>query len=187
MGGGAFIVAQRGTVYVTPGPYLPIAKRYARIARNRSKSKPDRQGMRRMLRARTLCYASPGARAAALCICSGFTERTVGASAVAPPPWPPRRHPWPGPRGRSSPGPCQPPPLRTVLSPPSDPPGPESPAAPPPAPSHPRRPCSERIHLALSRVPPLPWHDARRVHPQGAQLSLRPSRSHPRFIQLPRE
>ena len=46
MGGGAFIVAQRGTVYVTPGPYLPIAKRYARIARNRSKSKPDRQGMR---------------------------------------------------------------------------------------------------------------------------------------------
>ena len=27
MGGGAFIVAQRGTVYVTPGPYLPIAKR----------------------------------------------------------------------------------------------------------------------------------------------------------------
>ena len=48
MGGGAFIVAQRGTVYVTPGPYLPIAKRYARIARNRSKSKPDRQGMRRM-------------------------------------------------------------------------------------------------------------------------------------------
>ena len=27
MGGGAFIVARRGTVYVTPGPYLPIAKR----------------------------------------------------------------------------------------------------------------------------------------------------------------
>ena len=26
MGGGAFIIAQRGTVYVTPGPYLPIAK-----------------------------------------------------------------------------------------------------------------------------------------------------------------
>ena len=26
MGGGAFIVARRGTVYVTPGPYLPIAK-----------------------------------------------------------------------------------------------------------------------------------------------------------------
>ena len=26
MGGGAFIVAMRGTVYVTPGPYLPIAK-----------------------------------------------------------------------------------------------------------------------------------------------------------------
>ena len=53
MGGGAFIVAQRGTVYVTPGPYLPIAKRYARIARNRSKSKPDRQGMRRRLSAAT--------------------------------------------------------------------------------------------------------------------------------------
>ena len=45
MGGGAFIVAMRGTVYVTPGPYLPIAKR---CARNRSKSKPDRQGMRRL-------------------------------------------------------------------------------------------------------------------------------------------
>ena len=27
MGGGAFIVARRGIVYVTPGPYLPIAKR----------------------------------------------------------------------------------------------------------------------------------------------------------------
>ena len=27
MGGGAFIVARWGTVYVTPGPYLPIAKR----------------------------------------------------------------------------------------------------------------------------------------------------------------
>ena len=26
MGGGAFLVAWRGTVYVTPGPYLPIAK-----------------------------------------------------------------------------------------------------------------------------------------------------------------
>eukprot|EP01048_Picozoa_sp_COSAG05_P043926 COSAG05_NODE_24566_length_247_cov_751.418919_1_plen_69_part_01 len=26
VGGGAFIVAMRGTVYVTPGPYLPIAK-----------------------------------------------------------------------------------------------------------------------------------------------------------------
>ena len=26
MGGGAFIIARRGTVYVTPGPYLPIAK-----------------------------------------------------------------------------------------------------------------------------------------------------------------
>ena len=26
-GGGAFIVALWGTVYVTPGPYLPIAKR----------------------------------------------------------------------------------------------------------------------------------------------------------------
>ena len=25
MGGGAFIIARRGTVYVTPGPYLPIA------------------------------------------------------------------------------------------------------------------------------------------------------------------
>eukprot|EP01044_Picomonas_judraskeda_P017611 COSAG03_NODE_3343_length_2068_cov_0.897410_3_plen_30_part_01 len=24
MGGGAFIIARRGTVYVTPGPYLPI-------------------------------------------------------------------------------------------------------------------------------------------------------------------
>ena len=49
MGGGAFIVAQRGTVYVTPGPDLPMAKRYARIARNRSKSKPDRQGMRSII------------------------------------------------------------------------------------------------------------------------------------------
>ena len=27
MGGGAFIVAMRGIVYVTLGPYLPIAKR----------------------------------------------------------------------------------------------------------------------------------------------------------------
>ena len=27
VGGGAFIIARRGTVYVTPGPYLPIAKR----------------------------------------------------------------------------------------------------------------------------------------------------------------
>ena len=26
MGGGAFVIARRGTVYVTPGPYLPIAK-----------------------------------------------------------------------------------------------------------------------------------------------------------------
>ena len=26
MGGGAFIVTMRGTVYVTPSPYLPIAK-----------------------------------------------------------------------------------------------------------------------------------------------------------------
>ena len=28
MGGGAFILARRGTIYVTPGPYLPIAKIY---------------------------------------------------------------------------------------------------------------------------------------------------------------
>ena len=27
MGGGAFIIARWGIVYVTPGPYLPIAKR----------------------------------------------------------------------------------------------------------------------------------------------------------------
>ena len=26
MGGGAFIIARWGIVYVTPGPYLPIAK-----------------------------------------------------------------------------------------------------------------------------------------------------------------
>ena len=26
MGGGAFIVAWRGTIYVTPGAYLPIVK-----------------------------------------------------------------------------------------------------------------------------------------------------------------
>ena len=65
MGGGAFIVAQRGTVYVTPGPYLPIAKRCARIARNRSKtskSKPDRQGMRRLLAATPPIYAASSSR-----------------------------------------------------------------------------------------------------------------------------
>ena len=31
VGGGAFIIARRGTVYVTHGPYLPIAKIYAVI------------------------------------------------------------------------------------------------------------------------------------------------------------
>ena len=65
MGGGAFIVAQRGTVYVTPGPYLPIAKRYARIARNRSKSKPDRQGMRRIYATRAGGDAGDGAQSRA--------------------------------------------------------------------------------------------------------------------------
>ena len=38
MGGGAFIVAMRGTVYVTPGPYLPIAKsRYEGLSTNNSR------------------------------------------------------------------------------------------------------------------------------------------------------
>ena len=30
MGGGACIIARRGTVYVTPGPYLPIAPHIAK-------------------------------------------------------------------------------------------------------------------------------------------------------------
>ena len=73
MGGGAFIVAQRGTVYVTPGPYLPIAKRYARIARNRSKSKPDRQGMRSRMR-RFLHASQPPIQCHALSGVSGWNR-----------------------------------------------------------------------------------------------------------------
>ena len=38
MGDGAFIIARRGTVYVTPGPYLPIAKsRYEGLSTNNSR------------------------------------------------------------------------------------------------------------------------------------------------------